>query len=107
MIRNYLKIALRNLLKHKFISAINLFGLTVGISCCLLILAYILHELSYDKYNKQANNIYRVEDAFYNAETGAVNLALFLPDRYFMVDLSGGCYTGYNYRLLYYKLSGS
>ncbi|MBD0375603.1 MAG: ABC transporter permease, partial [Flavisolibacter sp.] len=76
MIRNYLKIAVRNLMKYKFISFINLFGLTVGITCCLLILAYILHELSYDKYNKNAKNIYRLERTFYNPETGQLSLQL-------------------------------
>jgi putative ABC transport system permease protein len=76
MIRNYLKIALRNLVKGKFISFINLFGLTVGITCCLLILTYILNELSYDKYNKNADNIYRVTRLFRNPETGASNLNL-------------------------------
>ena len=46
MIRNYLKIAFRNLGKYKFISFINLFGLTIGLTCCLLILTYITNELS-------------------------------------------------------------
>jgi putative ABC transport system permease protein len=76
MIRNYLKIAIRNLVKHKFISFINLFGLTVGLTCCFLILVYILHELSYDKYNKNAENIYRVERTFLNPETGDKSLEL-------------------------------
>ena len=76
MIRNYLKIALRNLVKYKFISGINLFGLTVGLTCCLLILAYIIHELSFDRYNKNAKNTYRVERTFFNPETKAVSLEL-------------------------------
>jgi putative ABC transport system permease protein len=76
MIYNYLKIAIRNLMKYRFISFINLFGLTVGMTCCLLILIYIVHELSYDKYNKNADNIYRVTRLFRSAETGAVNLNL-------------------------------
>lgn len=76
MLRNYFKIAFRNLLKHKFISGINLFGLTVGIACCLLILAYILHELSFDKYNPNAKSVYRVERTFLNPETGALSLEL-------------------------------
>jgi putative ABC transport system permease protein len=75
MIRNYLKIAIRNLLRYRFISFINLFGLTVGLTCCLLITAYILNELSYDKYNKNADNIYRVTRSFNNAE-GVVSLNL-------------------------------
>ena len=76
MIRNYLKTAIRNLLRYKFISSINLFGLSVGLTCCLLILTYILNELSYDRYNKNANNIYRVERTFLNAETGMLSLEL-------------------------------
>lgn len=66
MFRNYLKIALRNLLKHKLISSINLFGLTVGITCCLLITVYILNELSYDRYNANSKNVYRVTRSFYD-----------------------------------------
>ena len=76
MIKNYFKIAWRNLKKNKFISFINLFGLTVGLTCCLLITIYILNELSYDRYNKNADNIYRVERTFLNPETGALSLNL-------------------------------
>lgn len=65
MIRNYIKIAFRNLMKYKFISGINLFGLTIGLACCLLILTYLLNELSFDRY-KNAKNIYRVERTFLN-----------------------------------------
>lgn len=76
MMRNYFKIAFRNLAKYRFISFINLFGLTVGLSCCMLILAYIINEVSFDRYHSKANNIYRVTRTFKNAETGAVNLNL-------------------------------
>jgi putative ABC transport system permease protein len=75
MIKNYFKIAWRNLLKYRFISFINLFGLTVGITCCLLILAYILNETSYDRYNEKADRIYRVTRSFNNAD-GVVSLHL-------------------------------
>ena len=75
MIKNYFKIALRNLAKYKFISFINLFGLTVGITCCLLITTYILNELSYDRYNEKADNIYRITRSF-NNEEGVVSLKL-------------------------------
>jgi putative ABC transport system permease protein len=75
MIRNYFKIAWRNLMKYKFISFINLFGLTVGLTCCLLITTYIINELSFDRYNKKAENIYRVTRSFNNAE-GVVSLNL-------------------------------
>lgn len=75
MFRNYLKIAWRNLTKYKFISFINLFGLTVGLTCCLLILTYILNEVSYDKYNKNADRVYRITRTFYNGN-GSVSLKL-------------------------------
>ena len=76
MIYNYLKIAFRNLRKYKFISFINLFGLTVGLACCLLILTYILHEVSYDNFHPNADRVYRVTRSFNNPETGALNLNL-------------------------------
>ena len=75
MIRNYLKIALRNLTKFKFTSFINVFGLTIGMTCCLLILTYVLNELSYDRYNKDADRVYRITRTFYN---GNGDLALTL-----------------------------
>ncbi|MEO6129972.1 MAG: ABC transporter permease, partial [Ferruginibacter sp.] len=62
-------------MKYKFISFINLFGLTVGLTCCLLITTYIINELSYDRYNKNAENIYRVTRSFNNAD-GVVSLNL-------------------------------
>lgn len=75
MIRNYFRSAIRNLLRHRFISFINLSGLTIGLTCCLLITIYILNELSYDKYNVNAKNIYRVTRSF-NNEEGVVSLNL-------------------------------
>ena len=76
MIKNYLKIAFRNLTKYKFISFINLFGLMIGLTCCLLIFTFILHELSYDKYQPNADRVYRVTRSFNNPETGALSLNL-------------------------------
>jgi putative ABC transport system permease protein len=75
MLKNYLRIAVRNLIKYKTISFINLFGLTVGITCCLLILTYLLHETSYDKYNSKAGRIWRVTRSFNNKD-GIVSLHL-------------------------------
>src|SRR5216684_3810615 len=68
MLKNYFKIAFRNLMKYKFISFINLFGLSVGLTCCLLILSYVLNERSYDRYNSNADRIYRVTRSFYNQD---------------------------------------
>ena len=60
MFKNYLKIAIRNLAKHKGFTAINIAGLSIGIVCCLLILLYVRHELSYDRYFEKSNRIYRI-----------------------------------------------
>lgn len=60
MIRNYLKIAFRNILKQKFYSVINILGLTIGIATCLFILMYIQDELSYDKFHSKGDRIHRV-----------------------------------------------
>jgi putative ABC transport system permease protein len=76
MLKNYLKIAYRNLVKYKFISFINIFGLTVGLACCLLILTYISHELSYDRQHPNPGRVYRVTRTFLNPETKAVSLTL-------------------------------
>ncbi|MDP9081475.1 MAG: ABC transporter permease [Bacteroidota bacterium] len=75
MIKNYLRSAFRNIKRHPFISFINIFGLTVGLTCCLLILAYIINERSYDKFNKNAKDIYRVTRIFYTSP-GVENLHL-------------------------------
>jgi putative ABC transport system permease protein len=60
MLKNYFKIAWRNLSSNRSHSLINLFGLAIGIACCLLILLWVADELSYDKWNKNADRIYRV-----------------------------------------------
>jgi putative ABC transport system permease protein len=60
LIRNYLKIAWRNLLKNKAFSFINIFGLAVGLTCFILISLYITDELSYDKFYPNAERIYRI-----------------------------------------------
>ena len=58
MLRNYVKIALRNLSRSKSFSAINTLGLSVGMCCCMLLLLYIRSELSFDKYHEHADNLY-------------------------------------------------
>ena len=60
MLKNLIKIAFRNIVKEKIYSAINILGLTIGITCSVFLLMYILDELSYDRYHKNAGNIYRV-----------------------------------------------
>jgi hypothetical protein len=60
MLKNYLKIAVRNLKTNKVFSFINIFGLAMGLTCFMLIAIFVYHELSYDKYPAEAKNIYRV-----------------------------------------------
>src|SRR5215831_1048923 len=69
MFRNYFKTALRNLSKNKLYAVINIFGLTVGLSACLLIGVYIMNELSYDKFNTNAGRIVRATMEYKNAGT--------------------------------------
>lgn len=75
MFRNYLTIAIRNLSRQKAYSFINLSGLAVGIAACILILLYVQNELSYDKYHKDHEQIYRVSRSWLNAD-GEVSLHL-------------------------------
>jgi putative ABC transport system permease protein len=76
MFTNYLKTALRNLLKYKGFSFINVIGLAFGVACCLLILLFVQDELSYDTFNEKSDRIYRSGfDAFLNnnASKGVVS----------------------------------
>jgi len=61
MIRNYLKMAVRNLWRNKGFSAINIIGLALGLATCLLLLLYVFDDLSYDRFNTKASRIYRVD----------------------------------------------
>jgi predicted permease len=75
MILNYLKIAFRNITRHKGFSFINIIGLALGITCALLIFMWVYDELTFDRFHKQINQIYRVEqDQFYNGEAYHVNV---------------------------------
>ncbi|MGY4536340.1 putative ABC transport system permease protein [Mucilaginibacter sp. UYNi724] len=60
MIKNYILIAWRSLTKNKVFSFINMFGLAVGLACCMLITGYLYQELTYDTYSKNARQLYRV-----------------------------------------------
>lgn len=60
MLKNYFLIAWRNLWKNKVFSTINILGLSAGLACCILITLFIQQELSFDKFNAKANNIYRI-----------------------------------------------
>lgn len=60
MLKNYLKIALRNLFRHKAYSAINIAGLAIGMASSILILLWVQNELSFDRFHKNAHEIYRI-----------------------------------------------
>ena len=64
MLKNYFKIAIRSLVKNKIYSIINISGLSVGITVSVLILIFVAHEFSYDKFHKNGNRIYRAEKRF-------------------------------------------
>lgn len=67
MFKNYIKTAINNLLNNKLYSAINIIGLSIGITCCLLISIFIYHELNYDTFFSNADSIYRISPDFVNA----------------------------------------
>lgn len=79
MFKNYIQVALRNMIRHKLYAILNITGLSIGIACCILIFLFVRNELSYDEFHKNASNIYRVyvteappdRDAFTYAETPA------------------------------------
>ena len=64
MFKNYIKVALRNLFRNKLYSFLNIAGLAIGLTCCVLILLYIQDELSYDRFHDEADRIYRVNSHF-------------------------------------------
>ena len=75
MIKNYFKTAWRNLWRNKVFSAINILGLSIGLACCILMFVFIQHELSYDKFNVKAKNIYRLTSEA-EGPNGKTNLAV-------------------------------
>ena len=76
MISSFFKIFFRNINKHKGYSFINIFGLAVGMTCSLLIMLWVLDELSYDKFHVHADNLYRIEqDQNYSGRNYHVNVS--------------------------------
>ena len=61
MFKNYLKVAIRNLIKSKFLSFINIMGLSIGIAAFIMVSLYVIGELTVDKFNEHYDNIYRIE----------------------------------------------
>ncbi|MEM6844412.1 MAG: ABC transporter permease [Bacteroidota bacterium] len=109
MFRNYFKVAWRNALKQKLYSFINLSGLTIGMSCFILIALYIQYELSYDTHHERADQTYRIYlketgNAFRGTDLFAVSpepLAPALRESFPEVQAAATIATGY--RLLSYQ----
>ena len=72
MIKNYIKIAWRNLLRHKLFSLINIAGLAIGLAVCMLIMLYVAHEHSYDRFSKNADRVF-IPDAQIKMRGNVVN----------------------------------
>ena len=79
MLSNYFKIAFRNLLKHKIFSAINIVGLGIGMAVCMLILLYVSHELSFDRFHQKADRIFSARMHLKMGET-ELQMNRFAPD---------------------------
>ncbi len=79
MLYNYYKVAVRNILKYKMYSTINVLGLAVGIATCLLLLQYISFERSYDKFHKESERIYRIRYERISSNGGEVRFASCCP----------------------------
>ena len=78
MIKHYLKLSIRNIVRQWFHSIVNILGLGFGIACCILIFIYVQHETGYNMFHKNRDNIYRVTTRFVE-ETGDVNYTSFQP----------------------------
>lgn len=89
MFKNDIKIAFRNILKYKTFSFINIFGLSIGLTCALLIYLWVNDEFSYDRFHEDYENIFRVEqDYYYNNQVYHVGITAFPIGPAFKSDLA-------------------
>src|SRR4051812_11386333 len=100
MIKNYLKIAFRNLKRHKLFSFINIFGLALSMSICLLVLMHLKDQLSYDDFHPHPNRTYRIITALSNKEgnsfrfaSSPLPLAAALSNNYDFIEQTTRIYT--------------
>jgi len=89
MLKNYFVVAIRNLWRNKVVSVINIAGLSIGLACCMLIFLYTKDELSYDRFHKDKDRIYRItarmvdekgDELFKTGKTGMIQGAAFKQD---------------------------
>jgi ABC-type antimicrobial peptide transport system permease subunit len=87
MLRNYLKIAFRNVWKNKVFSLINILGLSIGLSAAFVIGAMVFYDLSFDKFHPDGDRIYRVTTAFKSPDGDFYNAGVTVPLAQALVDL--------------------
>src|SRR5690349_3457139 len=76
MLKNLLRVALRNFMRDKWYSLLNILGLTIGITFSVFLIFYIKDELSYDRYNEKADRIYRIEAFVKEADKDTMRWAI-------------------------------
>jgi putative ABC transport system permease protein len=79
MFQNYLKIALRNLVRRKGYALLNILGLAIGMACCLVIFEYVAYERSFDRFEPHADRLYRVQDEDYQGGRMVLPCAAAMP----------------------------
>jgi putative ABC transport system permease protein len=91
MLKSYLKTAVRSLIRHKTFSFVNILGFAFSISICIVIILYLMKEYSFDRYNTNADNIYRLVDSENNSSGIDYRLKKILVNNY--PELKNGCFT--------------
>lgn len=76
MIRNYFKTALRTIVRHKSFSLLNIFGLSLGMACSILIFSWVADELSFDKFNSNAKEIYRITSNITDSKAAVIPIPM-------------------------------
>ena len=103
MLKNYMKVALRNLLRRRTYSLLNVTGLGVGMACAILVMLWVRYELSYDRFHTNADRLYRVvftnEQREYHGYWQPGPLAKYLKDNFPEIEQTT------NYSEMEFKLS--
>lgn len=110
MLKNYFKIALRNLRRSRMYSWINIIGLSTGLGVCILLLLWVRDELSYDRFNVHAANLYRLAPTFNNEgklnvwDATSAPIAIFAKKE--LPDVENACRLSPNWAVSYFVYQG-
>ncbi len=113
MLRNYFKSSIRNILREKYFSLINVVGLALGIAVCLLIYSYVRFEMSYDNFHKDIDRLYRVNQTLVWSPQGGMmgstgpQLALVLREDFPEIEEAMRVNTAYDYLVRYQRPNGT